>query len=317
MSRSLNGCASVMVVVVLLGVGLLAQDPCTITVQPGESIQAAIDAAPEGAVICLVEGEWSENLTIGKDLTLRTEGPARAVIRGKERDQAVVGINTPGSGEAVRVKVENITILGARGVNQGFGILAESSSFLEIEGSTIAGNDAAGIWLSDTAQAMVTDCTIYGNHTGISFGHAAQAWIANCALSGNYDGIMLWGSGQATITHCTVSENWGTGIWLGDDAQAKITDCTVSENGGTGIRFWASAQATIEGNRISSNGHFGVALDERPCLDRSDAFTGYLIGKGNVIAGPSADDRRAEAAVCPDELAFLMTEEGGELDRRQ
>jgi pectin methylesterase-like acyl-CoA thioesterase len=43
---------------------------CQVFVQPGESIQAAIDAALEGAVICLAAGEWQEDIAITKSLTL-------------------------------------------------------------------------------------------------------------------------------------------------------------------------------------------------------------------------------------------------------
>ena len=57
---------------------------CTITVQPGESIQAAIDAAPEGALICLASGEWQENLTISKSLTIRSQGTLAPWISGQE-----------------------------------------------------------------------------------------------------------------------------------------------------------------------------------------------------------------------------------------
>jgi hypothetical protein len=41
----------------------LAQVNCTVTVQPGESIQKAIDAAQEGAIICLTEGIWEEGIS--------------------------------------------------------------------------------------------------------------------------------------------------------------------------------------------------------------------------------------------------------------
>ena len=53
----------------------------TVTVQPGQSIQEAIDAAPAGAVILLSEGEWEENLEITKDLTLKGAGPGKTVIK--------------------------------------------------------------------------------------------------------------------------------------------------------------------------------------------------------------------------------------------
>ena len=44
---------------------------CNVELEPGESIQVAIDAAPDGALICLTEGRWDENIRIGKSLTLR------------------------------------------------------------------------------------------------------------------------------------------------------------------------------------------------------------------------------------------------------
>lgn len=59
----------------------LAQADCTVTVQPGQSIQSAIDAAPEGAVICLVAGMWEENLTITQSLKLTGHMRGWPVVR--------------------------------------------------------------------------------------------------------------------------------------------------------------------------------------------------------------------------------------------
>jgi hypothetical protein len=63
MRSFLWGCAAAVVLLVAVGIGSLAQQPYAITVQPGESIQAAINAAPAGAVITLASGEWQEALT--------------------------------------------------------------------------------------------------------------------------------------------------------------------------------------------------------------------------------------------------------------
>ena len=50
-------------------------------VQPGQSIQAAIDAAPPGATIEVAPGTYQENLLIAKDgITLRGSGPGRTVL---------------------------------------------------------------------------------------------------------------------------------------------------------------------------------------------------------------------------------------------
>jgi len=77
-----------------------------------------------------------------------------------------------------------------------------------------------------------------------------------------------------------------------------------------------SAQVTISDNRILSNGGNGVALYERPCYDTDSAFAGCVSGGGNTIPGLGEPDGNRLGAVCPDELRFLVSEEGGELDRR-
>ena len=556
--------------------GTEEQPPCTVIVQPGESIQAAIDAAPEGAVICLAKGEWEENIKIRKSLTLRGQSPEQTVIRAKAWGQPVVRIS---SSEEIHVVIEKLTVTGAKGQPDGHGIIVEGSAHATITGCTVSKNERDGIELRDSAQTSITGCTVSGNGYGIwlrdsaqatisgnviegnsgygilswstgevrgeenrlrdngvdlggnlpgtlrlplveateveilfpderypTLQHAvdallpggrlslqkgeytasltitkeltvaaqegaevtlrarkeetpvlslvggaklsarglkviggwqglllgadAQATITGCTVSGNGYGIWLWGSSQATITGCSVSGNgfdgielvdlaqatitqttvsknfvgiqlWGLaqatitgctvsenrwngivlsgsaqatitestvsgneedgvglyelaqaaisgctvsgntwdGIELVDSAQATITGSTLSENGRDGIRLLGSgqatisgctvsgnwygirlgnlAQATIEGNKIFGNKGYGVVLWERPCFDIDWKFEGYLTGRANTIPGPDEPEGNKGGAVCPDDLSFLATEEGGELDRRE
>jgi nitrous oxidase accessory protein NosD len=85
---------SVLVGVLVVAAGALAEEAleCTVTVQPGQSIQAAIAGAQEGAVICLGEGSWQENLKIEKALTLRGQGAQKTVIDGIQEGYPVVWV---------------------------------------------------------------------------------------------------------------------------------------------------------------------------------------------------------------------------------
>jgi len=57
-----------------------------------------------------------------------------------------------------------------------------------------------------------------------------------------------------------------------------------------------------------------------PCVQlfaMNTVFLGTVQGGRNTIGGPWSAFSNQVAAVCPDELSFLMTEEGGELGRRE
>lgn len=315
--------------------------PCSIVVQRGESLQAAIDAAPEGAVLCLSAGEWWEHLTIGKTLTLRGAGAYATAIRGSCEGVPVIHVQGAGEG-SVAVALAELGVTGGMGMWAGDGLLIEDTAKLRVDGCAVSGNAAAGIRLMESARAEVNDSTISGNATfGIGLGQAATAVIDSCTLAGNgLYCIALTGRAVATISNCTISENIYSGIEVRESAQATITGCTVSGNakeaiavmhsaraaiagctisGNTkeGIWITGSAEAAIRSNRILGNGRSGVALFEGTCYDTDSEFTGRVSGGGNTIPSLGEPNENRPGAFCPDVLQFLISEEGGELDRRQ
>ncbi len=359
---------------------------CTTTVQPGESIQEAIDAAEEGAVICLSPGEWRENLLIEKSLTLRAaeiESEPQAVIRSGRWGWPVIRIE---SEEPIDVTIQGLKITRAFGVCYkgepdwicAYGISVHGKATANIEDNTISGNKLSGIvmrdssqatvkanaisgnrdgirmvdssratikgsaisdnqygiWMRDSAQATIRDSAISDSAYGIRMALFSQAMIEGNTISGNRlsgiwkldsaqatikgntingndrDGIRMENSSQVTITESTIFENRWRGIELGGSAKATITESTISGNERDGIGLGGTAEATFERNEILHNGRYGVALLERPCF-LVGVFTGYATGEGNTGEG------NADGDYCPENLAFLFTEEGGELDRRE
>ena len=291
---------------------------CTVIIHPGESIQAAIDQAPDGTVICLAEGEWAEHVTIGKSITLRGEGAGRSVIQATDTDQHVVVIRKEqGDGadqRVLEVSVEGMAVAGLYGYRVG--ILVSSGTEVEIAGCTIT-RCGSGIAVEGEAQVTVSDCVISENQASPDPG-----------FYGDGDGIGLSGNAQATITNCTILGNGNQGAVLWETSVAEISGCVI-RGSRFGVVLHDSSRARIEQTQILENLHYGVCLFEGPCFSPESAqgtrFTGYMAGRENTIPGPDEQYGNGtnrtlcplyEGAVCPADLSFLMTEAGGELDRR-
>ncbi len=386
--------------------------PCSITVEPGASLQRAISRASEGAVICLPEGEWKEHLIISKSLTLRGETAWMTRIRGREMDVPVIRVMAPGETQVV-VALENLTVTGGRTMQVGYirayGLGLEGSVDVTIRDSTIAGNDAYGIFMTGSSRATITGTTITGNLSygvrmqdsshaiiesstigwnrkgivmsdaakatvvgsnierhamsgvivrgraefsirdstisengdaelrlessgraevigstirgkidkdGIVMWHSSHIRIADSAVEGNAWGIWMRDTARATIEGSNLRANaWGLGVW--DSAQAIVANSTIEEHMKDGIVLGHAAGLALEQARIIRNEGYGLSLLEQPCFAVRLWFTGHVSGSGNIIPGPHDEDGNLEGAVCPPVLAFLMTEEGGELDRTE
>jgi len=274
----------------------LAQDQptATITVQPGGSIQAAIDSAPEGAVVYLPEGEWTEYVTIEKSLTLRGAGADRTRIRGKSSDGPVVRVRKPAGTAAI----EDLTLTGGQGGKFGFGLAVLDTSVARVSRCVISANAIHGIVLFNRARCDVSNCTIRDNPkngivtyqdaralifdsvvtgngwSGVTVEVNAEADIAGCTISRNGSatggadmGVIIVGNARATITACTIADNRMLGIGVEGPGQAEITGCSISGSkggvtGGDGIQLWLSARATVTSCAIFDNSRHGVALKD-------------------------------------------------------
>ncbi len=213
-------------------VTLAEQPACTITLDPSQTVQETLDTAQEGSVICLVQGEWHENLRIEKSLTLRGQGADKTVIQGQQIIEPVVQVNTPDKGGKIFVVIENLTLTGS------------------LDGARFQGS----------VQARIVNSTIRGNYDGVSISESAQANIESSTFEDNQlNGVSIWGYAKATISNCKINSNQWYGLWARDDAVATITDCILEQNG-YGIRVLGSAKVSLEGSTIKSNSHDGILI---------------------------------------------------------
>ncbi len=344
-----------LVSVLAVCVPLRAQEPCTITVGPGESIQAAIDAAPEGAVICLSPGVWRENLTISKNLTLQGKTAAESVIQGKGWDRPILRIVEP----AGVVLVQNLTVTGGQNV-WGNGLIVEGTVLARVSKCVFTANDSHGLVFIEQAEGVVSDCTFFANKRyGLLLAHSSHAVVIDCVSHGNqWGGIGLENDARAEIIGCTVFsntpngvvtvknsrlrilacdiyENGMIGILCKESSQATVLRCTICRNKTDGIQVAGSAQVTVNHCAISQNVRQGITLldTSQSSIDNNEILEngahGVALGEqpcfnrddsfAGLITGRS---NRITGNVlglgCPaSQLEFLGTQSGGKLDRRE
>ena len=204
-----------------------------VVVRPGESIQAAIDAAEPGDVILVEPGTYSESLDLrGKGLELRsTEGAERTTVDGTGAGTSVlIAEGTPpgtlvsgfaftgGAGRPVASGVErnggavwagaqaNLTLEGCLLVQNGLGTTdlgggvysGGSGTSVTLRRSVITGNRASiagGASLcEDGGELLLEQCTVYGNFSDSPVDPQG--------------GLSLASGGAAVVTHSIV---WGNG----------------------------------------------------------------------------------------------------------
>jgi parallel beta-helix repeat protein len=197
-------------------------DRTTHTVHPGESIQAAIDAAQPGDKIRIKAGTYHENVYVDKDfIELEGDGAHKTTLLPPD-------VATPNP------CTEGNEIFGA--VCVGFG--DDPVEGFELEDLTIEGF-LNGAFLVNTTGAEVERMVFANNHEYGAF--------YNESTGGDFHDNVAYGSGEA-------------GLYFGDspNATVKVEDNEAYDNG-IGLFFRDASNGRVEDNYAHDN-CFGIMV---------------------------------------------------------
>jgi len=260
-----------------LGFTCLAQQ--TLTVPDNyPTIQAAIDAASEGAIIRIAGGTWRENLKIDKSLTLHGLGVNSTLIKGREIGwEPVIWVVSTSS---IKVRLEDVKI-----TEGNHGIWVQGALEIYLNNVVIEQNRGDGIAIWESAYATIVDSTIRTNHhCGLVIQDSAQVSIMNSTIEHSGEsGIHGSDSTQIDGSAVTVTDNEEYGLLLEDESQVSITGSSIVRNEGA-IGMEGSTQLLITGSTLSGRrfaiGMYGrAAITVRGCTVSS---AGLGIGIGDV-----------------------------------
>lgn len=224
----------------------------THVVHPGESIQAAVDAARPGDTVVVAPGVYRESVLVTKPgLTLRGAGRETVLLPAAATTRAANTCATAGNG---------ICVLGTA---------SETLADVRIRSLTLSGHKNHGIWASRTDALRVTNVVSEKNGIwGIAQERSTRGYFARNVARDNGDaGIFLANTvdteGGATDTQgARVRDNRLEGNRIGATVR-RVRNLSVEGNtftGNCGALFIVGDESkpragamTVTGNRIHDN----------------------------------------------------------------
>lgn len=224
------------------------------------TIQAAVDAAGDGATIVVYPGTHVENVNVYRRLTIRSysSNPLDTVIRASSSGDHVFYVN------ANNVKISGFTISGANQNAPYSGVYLARASSCTIENNIISGN-WYGISLDNSASNILNSNTVSSNSdTGIYLVSSVNNKLTGNTVSSNYqNGIGLKdNSNTNNLTGNIASSNTRAGFLLDNQCIGNsLVDNVADANGGHGVYLnAASSSNSLKNNTVSSNTLYGIYL---------------------------------------------------------
>jgi nitrous oxidase accessory protein NosD len=199
---------------VLLCLIALPARAATVDITPGDSIQAAIDAATDGDVLRVGAGTFSEDVDFrGKGISLVGAGAATVLV-GSGNGPVV----TFASGEGADAVLDSIVITGGVALRGG-GVRVVGSSPTIIR-TTIAGNRAvergSGIYLDASQATLRNNLIVYNRSAGgdphsLEIQDGAPTIVNNTIARGDSNGVIVRGVAAPLIANNIIAYNGSSG----------------------------------------------------------------------------------------------------------
>ena len=252
-----NLLVAIFILALISGVGAAAE----IIVQPGGSIQKAVDNSKPGDVITVKPGTYTENINVNvNSLTIRSASgnPDNTIIKAKNSGANVFLL------QGSNIKVTGFKITGA--TRSGYaGICLSSCSNCIIENNKILSN-CYGVYVLRSKGSKISKNTATDNKEyGIVLGGATDNTLSGNKASNNYRGLHVGNSDGNTLTGNTVQNNnvYGLSVCPRSDTNLiynnYLSDKSVSIRNGIGNAYYTkkTAGANIVGGPYIGGNFWG------------------------------------------------------------
>ncbi|MBU1048570.1 right-handed parallel beta-helix repeat-containing protein [Candidatus Bipolaricaulota bacterium] len=260
--------------------------------EPGDSIQEAVDRLADGGAIFLKPGGYQDqHVILTRSIWLaRLPGTSSRVrISGGHAGDPVF----LATGETGDIEFSDLTITEGSSA-----IRSEAHASCWVSNCYLIENDSAGVEVAENSSMTITDCQVRGNRVyGVIVSDEARVSLACSDISLNvFINLLSIGAGlvagdhtTVTVRDCVMIGNSGYGVILTGNAALSATNLNISYSQHGGLHLQQASQAYLSACRIGVNGHWDISTYNADCyVNHNDdwqsekAFTGSLSGIDNT-----------------------------------
>ena len=220
-------------------------NPCTVVVNAGQSIQAAVSNATGNAFVCVRAGVYSEQIKLkpkNAGITLMSYPGETAIIDGRNQVPAVTAKN--GTPPLILVDGENITLDGFEVRNSAARGVTVSKSNVIVRNMFIRDNRGIGLLISSATSINIRNVLAENNivHNNI---------LKNAGGAAGGNALAFIQVENSTARGNVVSHNYGEGLVAGRYSRNIILeDNTAYDNRGANIYLINTINVTVRRNFV-------------------------------------------------------------------
>jgi nitrous oxidase accessory protein len=300
-------------------------------VAAGAALQAALDASPAGAALCLAAGEYAGAVLLRDGRTLW--GPREAVIRSRGEGTTVrlegegaqlLGVTLDGSGgrfdlldAAVHVAGRDARVEGVRVEAATFGILVERASRAVVRGNEVAGDAARTVGLRGDGIRLwecydsVVEGNLLANSRDMVLWYSSRNRIArNRVVGGRYGAHLMYSHWNEVAGNEFVGNTTGLFVMYSRDVVVR-GNVFADSSGAAGIGLGLKESGNLEvRDNLFVHDTVGLYVDTSPLWpDDRNVFAGNAFrlngvsvsflgrARGNRFAGNSFRDSQVQVEV--------------------
>lgn len=250
------------------GVNVVIQGEDNLIVAPGESIQAAIDAASVGDTVQVDPGTYHENIRLRSGINVVGAGQTATILQGLGNSNVVTATSVTDA------RMEGFKILGSGPGPSLAGVMVIGGN-VQFSRNWITGN-INGVYIQGGSSALLRNNLIDGN------GSASDAYL-------NYGVITL--ASTPLIANNVVANNHGAGLyfaWAGSTG-AQVINNTVADNEADGIWCYNQANVTIKNNIVvRNNTGITASYGAAPLISFNDVWGNTWLNYNPQVSGVAA-----------------------------